>query len=336
MHFHQWKRRDVITLLGGATAWPLAARALQPTKIWRIGLLVIGELDSPDTRPLVNALRQGLHERGYTEGTNIVLVSRAADGDIARLPRLAEELVALKADLIIAVATPGGRAAQRATSTIPVVVAAMGDPVGDGLVASLARPGGNITGTSFLGPELVPKRLALLKDIVPTLSRVAVLRQRDAFGERTMAEMEAEIARAAGDLGLRLQFVEVRGGQELESAFAAMAEARAEGLFLFPSQMLFAERRRIVALAERHRLPAMYNGAEFVKLGGLMAYGASISEITQRTTAYVERILKGAKPSDLPVEQPTRYDLAVNLRTARTLGLTVPDKLLATADEVIE
>jgi ABC-type uncharacterized transport system substrate-binding protein len=330
------KRRAFLSLFGGAAAWPLAARAQPPARVWRIGLLITGHLESPETRALLDAFRQGLHELGYAEGNNIVLLLRSADGEIARLPDLAVELAGLKLDLIVAVATPGGRAAQRATSTIPVVVAAMGDPVGDGLVASLARPGGNITGTSFLGPELVPKRLALLKEILPTMSRVAALRQPGAFGDRTMAEMETETAKAAGDLGLQLQLVEVRGGHELDGVFAAMADARADAVFLFPSQMLFAERRRIVALAERHRLPAMYNAADFVKLGGLMAYGASIGELTRRTTAYVDRILKGAKPSDLPVEQPTRFELAVNLRTARTLGLAVPPSLIATADEVIE
>ena len=283
-----------------------------------------------------DAFRLGLTELGYIEGRNIVIEYRAADGKIERLPGLATELVGLKVDLIVALATPAGRAAQQATTTIPIVVTAMGDPVRDGLVASLARPGGNITGTTFLGPELVPKRLSFLRELLPTISRVAVLWHPGAFSEPTIREMLNEVAQAARTLGVQLQLVEVRSADEFDHAFTTMVGARAEALFQFPSTLFFNERRRIVDLAARHRLPAMFNAREFVQLGGLIAYGANLAELNRRAAAYVDRILKGAKPFDLPIEQPTKFELFINLKTAKALGLAVPDRLLVGADEVIE
>lgn len=283
-----------------------------------------------------DAFRLGLTELGYIEGRNIAIEYRAADGKIERLPGLATELVGLKVDLIVALATPAGRAAQQATTTIPIVVTAMGDPVRDGLVASLARPGGNITGTTFLGPELVPKRLSFLRELLPTISRVAVLWHPGAFSEPTIREMLNEVAQAARRLGVQLQLVEVRSADEFDHAFTTMVGARAEALFQFPSTLLFNERRRIVDLAARHRLPAMFNAREFVQLGGLIAYGANLAELNRRAAAYVDRILKGAKPFDLPIEQPTKFELFINLKTAKALGLAVPDRLLVGADEVIE
>jgi putative tryptophan/tyrosine transport system substrate-binding protein len=331
------KRREFMTLLGGATAaWPLAARAQQAPKIARIGYLVIGSLESPEARKSFDAFREGLYELGYIEGQNIVIEYRAADGKIDRLPALATELSRLKLDLIVAGATPAGLAAQQAFTTTPIVVAAMGDPVRDGLVASLARPGGNITGTTFLGPELVPKRLALLKEALPKIFRVAVLWHPGAFGERTMRDMLNEISDAAGTLGMQLQLVEVRQPNELDQAFSRMARERAEALFQFPSTMLFSERRRIVELAAIHRLPSMFNEREFVQLGGLISYGVSIADLGRRSVTYVDKILKGAKPSDLPVEQPTKFELVVNLKTAKALGVEIPATVLTRADEVIE
>jgi len=330
------KRRAFIMALGGVVAWPRAGRTQQAPKVARIGYLITGSLESPETRNGFDAFRQGLNELGYIEGQNIVIEYRAADGKIERLPALAAELARLRLDLIVAGATPAGLAAQQAFTTTPIVVAAMGDPVRDGLVASLARPGGNITGTTFLGPELVPKRLALLKEILPKISRVAVLWHPGAFGERTMRDMLNEIADAAGTLGMQLQLVEVREPNELDHAFSTMARERAEALFQFPSAMLFSERRRIVELAAMHRLPSMFNGREFVQLGGLIAYGVSLSDLSRRSATYVDKILKGAKPSDLPVEQPTKFELVVNLKTAKALGLDVPSSILARADEVIE
>ena len=322
-------------LWGAPAAWPLAARA-QTAKVARIGYLITGALESPETRMNRDAFRLGLTELGYIEGRNIVIEYRAADGKIERLPGLATELVGLKVDLIVALATPAGRAAQQATTTIPIVVTAMGDPVRDGLVASLARPGGNITGTTFLGPELVPKRLSFLRELLPTISRVAVLWHPGAFSEPTMREMLNEVAQAAGTLGVQLQLVEVRSAEEFDHAFTTMVGARAEALFQFPSTLFFNERRRIVDLAARHRLPAMFNAREFVQLGGLIAYGANLAELNRRAAAYVDKILKGAKPFDLPIEQPTKFELFINLKTAKALGLAVPDRLLVGADEVIE
>ncbi len=239
------KRRAFIMALGGVVAWPRAGRTQQAPKVARIGYLITGSLESPETRKGFDAFRQGLNELGYIEGQNIVIEYRAADG-IDRLPALATELSRLNLDLIVAGATPAGLAAQQAFATTPIVVTAMGDPVRDGLVASLARPGGNITGTTFLGPELVPKRLALLKELLPKISRVAVLWHPGAFGERTIRDMLNEIAEAAGTLGMQLQLVEVRQPNELDHAFSTMARERAEALFQFPSTMLFFERRRIV------------------------------------------------------------------------------------------
>ena len=322
-------------LWGAPAAWPLAARA-QTAKVARIGYLITGALESPETRMNRDAFRLGLTELGYIEGRNIVIEYRAADGKIERLPGLATELVGLKVDLIVALATPAGRAAQQATTTIPIVVTAMGDPVRDGLVASLARPGGNITGTTFLGPELVPKRLSFLRELLPTISRVAVLWHPGAFSEPTIREMLNEVAQAARTLGVQLQLVEVRSADDFDHAFTTMVGARAEALFQFPSTLFFNERRRIVDLAARHRLPAMFNAREFVQLGGLIAYGANLAELNRRAAAYVDKILKGAKPFDLPIEQPTKFELFINLKTAKALGLAVPDRLLVGADEVIE
>jgi len=331
------RRREFILALGAAAAaWPFAARAQQAPKVARIGYLTIGSLESPEARKSLDTFREGLYELGYIEGQNIVIEYRAADGKIERLPALAAELARLRLDLIVAGATPAGLAAQQAFTTTPIVVAAMGDPVRDGLVASLARPGGNITGTTFLGPELVPKRLALLKEILPKISRVAVLWHPGAFGERTMRDMLNEIADAAGTLGMQLQLVEVREPNELDHAFSTMARERAEALFQFPSAMLFSERRRIVELAAMHRLPSMFNGREFVQLGGLIAYGVSLSDLSRRSATYVDKILKGAKPADLPVEQPTKFELVVNVKTAKALGIDIPPTLLARADEVID
>jgi ABC-type uncharacterized transport system substrate-binding protein len=233
-------------------------------------------------------------------------------------------------------ATPGARALQQATTTIPIVVPVMGDPVRDGLVASLARPGGNITGLTFLGPELVPKRLALLKQALPTVSWVAALWHPGAYGERTMNDMMNETEAAARSLGVHLRLVAVHEADEFERAFSAIAGERTDALIVFPSPMLFLERRRIVDLAAKHRLPSMAMGREFVELGGLLSYGASIGDLNRRSAAYIDKILKGAKPGDLPVEQPTKFELLVNLKTARELGLTIPREFLLLADEVIE
>ncbi len=328
-------RRAFIRTLAGALAAPLPAEAQQAANVARIGFLAVGSLDSPESRMSLDAFREGLRERGYVEGQNIIIEYRAADGKIERLPGLAIELARLKLDLIVAGATPGARAAKQATTTIPIVAPSMGDPVRDGLVATLARPGANLTGSTFLGPELVPKRLELLKEALPKVSRVAVLWHPRAFGERTMRDMWKEIEAAARTLAVQLQPVEMTDPDELDRAFSAMIRERPEALFTFPSTMLFSQRRRIVALAAKHRLPSMFNAREYVELGGLMGYGASISDLARRAAIYVDKILKGAKPGDLPIEQPTKFEFAVNLKTAKALGFTIPQSLLLRADEVI-
>jgi putative ABC transport system substrate-binding protein len=330
------KRRKFIALVGGAAVWPLAARSQQPRKVPRIGYLITGRLESPETRVIADALRQGLREHGYVEGRNIVIEYRAAEGKMDRLPGLAAELVRLDLDLIIAASTPLARAVQRATTTIPIVSPALGDPVGDGFVASLARPGGNITGSTFLGPGLVPKRLEFLKEAVPSASRVAALWHPGAFGEHTTKDMFKETETAARSLKVQLQFVEVSDPGGLDGAFTAMTSERASALITFPSPMIYAERRRLVGLAAEHRLPSMFNAREFVELGGLIAYGASVPDLNRRAAAYVDKILKGAKAGDLPIEQPTKFELLINAKTAKALGLTIAPILLAQADEVIE
>jgi putative ABC transport system substrate-binding protein len=314
----------------------VVAEAQQPGRIPRIGYLVTGSLDSPETRSLLDAFRQGLREHGYVEGQNIVVEYRAADGKIEQLPGRVTELARLKLDLIVAGNTPAARAAQQATTTIPIVAPVMGDPVGDGLVASLARPGGNITGLTFLGPELVPKRLELLKEALPTISRVAALWHPGAFGERSTRDMLKETETAARTLAVQLRLVGARGPDEFDRAFSTMTRERAEALIVFPSPMLFNERRHVVDLAAKHRLPSMFGATEFVELGGLISYGASINDLVRRGANHVDKILKGAKPADLPVEQPMKFELAINLKTAKQIGLTIPQSVLYRADKVIQ
>ena len=330
------QRRDFIMTLGLIPVWPLAVRAQQSKNIPRIGFLTTGSIELPETRASLKAFYQGLREHGYIDGQNILVEVRAADSKVERFPALASELVRLNVDLIVASNSLAARAAQQATTTIPIVVPVMGDPVGDGLVASLARPGGNITGLTFLGPQLVPKRLALLKEALPTASWIAGLWHPAAYGERTMNDMMNEAVAAARTLGVQLRLVAVHGPDELNQAFSSIAGARADVLFVFPSPMLFTERKRIVDLGAEHRLPIIAMGKEFVQLGGLMSYGADIVDFNRRSATYVDKILKGAKPADLPVEQPTKFELFINLKTAKELGFEIPATLLARADEVIE
>ena len=330
-------RRRVVIALGAGALAPLASFAQQqPANVARIGYLIIGSLHSPETRVILEALRQGLRERGYVEGKNIIIEYRAADGKMERVPGLATELVGLNVDLIVAGSTLLARAVQQATTTIPIVAPALGDPVGDGFVASLARPGGNITGATFLGPGLVPKHLALLKEAVPRAARVAALWHPGAFGERTTREMFTETEAAARTLGVQLQRVGVRSPDELDRAFSTMTSEGADALVTLPSPLLYSERTRLVGLAAKHRLPSMFNAREFVELGGLISYGASIPELNRRAATYIDKILKGAKPGDLPIEQPTRFELVINLKTAKALGIKIPNSILVQATKVIE
>jgi putative tryptophan/tyrosine transport system substrate-binding protein len=331
------RRRDFIALLGGAAAaWPLAAVAQQPARVPRVGYLLSGSLESAEYRRTIDAFRQGLGQLGYREGQNIVIEFREAHGQTGRFSMLATELVGRDVDLIIAPNTIAARAARQATTTIPIVAFALGDAIEDGLVSSLARPGGNVTGLTFLAPELTAKRLQLLKDVVPTLSRVAALWHPGAFSEHTTGEMLKTSEAAATALGLQLRMIAIRSHEELDGAFSPMIGDRIEAVFVFPSPLFFSGQQRIAALALRHRLPSMFVSNEFVHFGGLLAYGASIADLARRSAIYVDKILKGAKPAELPVEQPTRFELSINLRTAKTLGIVVPVNVQQLADEVIE
>jgi putative ABC transport system substrate-binding protein len=323
-----------IPLLLGGLFSSVAAEAQQATKVPRIGYLAGNLARTPETR---EAFRQGLRDFGYVVGDNLLIEYRDAEGKIDRYPALAAELVALQVDLIVtAGSTPSALAARRATKTVPIVFAASGDPVGSGLVTSLARPGGNMTGTSSLTPELAGKCLQLLKQAVPGVSRVAVLWEPGAMGERTEKDMLKGAEVAAQALGVRVQFVGAKGPADLDRVFSEMTGARAGALIVLPSIVLSNERRRLVELAAKNRLPAVYPWREAVDAGGLMSYGPNNADIFRRTATYVDRILKGAQPGDLPVEQPTKFELVINLKTATGLGLTIPQSVLARADQVIQ
>jgi putative ABC transport system substrate-binding protein len=327
------ERRTFLAMLtGGIVAAPLAAEAQQAAKVARIGFLTLNLGANPH---LPEAFRQGLRDLGYLEGRNVVIEFRDAEGKLERLPALAAELVAFKVDVIVAGPTLAALTAKQATRTIPIVFVAA-DPVGRGLVTSLARPGGNVTGLSILVAELVGKCLEQLTQAVPGINRVAVLWQPGAAGERTEKDLLKGAEVAARALGVRPHFVEARGPEDFDRAFSDMTRARAGALTVLPSVMFFSERRRLVDLAAKNRLPAVYPWREFVDAGGLMAYGANIADNYRRAATYVDKILKGAKPGDLPVEQPTKFELVINLKTAKALGLTIPPSLLARADEVIQ
>jgi len=328
------RRREFITFLGGtAAAWPLAAEAQQAAKVPRIGWLAVNRAPN---RHLSEAFSQGLRDLGYVEGRNVVIELRNAEGKPERLPALAAELVALEVDVIVAPTTDAAVPAKQATKTIPIVFAVAGDPVGSGLVTSLARPGGNVTGLSNLSPELVGKCLELLKQAVPGVSRVAVLWQPGGFAERTEKDILKEADVAARALGAQPQFFEARGPDDFDRTFSEMTKARTGALTVLPSVMFFSERRRLVDLVAKSRLPAVYWVRGLADAGGLMAYGANIADNYRRAATYVDKILKGTKPADLPVEQPTKFELVINLKTAKALGLTMPVSVLARADEVIE
>jgi len=312
---------------------PIATQAQQAAKIARLGFLANS---STALAHLREAFLQGLRDLGYVEGRNVVIEYRYAEGTLDRFPVLAAELVALKVDVIVAPPTPAAQAAKQATRTIPIVFAGSGDPVANGLVTSLARPGGNVTGLSGLSPELVGKCLEQLKQAVPGVIRVAVLWQPGGQGERADRDMLKEAEVAARALGIRLQFVEVRGTADFDRAFSDMTTAGAGALTVLPSNMLNTERRRLADLAAKSRLPAVYQLREYVDAGGLMAYGANLADLNRRAATYVDKILKGAKPDDLPVEQPTKFELVVNLKTAKALGLTIPPSVLGRADDIIQ
>jgi putative ABC transport system substrate-binding protein len=322
-----------VVLALGLLAAPPASEAQEPAKVARIGWLAV---HLAPNRHLSEAFRQGLRDLGYVEGRNVVIEYRDAEGKLERFAALAAELVALKVDVIVAPTTPAALAAKHATRTLPIVFIAVPDPVTSGLVTSLARPGGNVTGLSALFPELVGKCLEQLKQVVPGVTRVAVLWQPDALPERTAKDLLKAADVAARALGARLQSVEARGPADIDRAFSDMTRARAGALTVLSSPMFVTERRRLVDLAAKNRLPAVYPWREGVNAGGLMSYGPNLADMYWRAATYVDKILKGAKPADLPVEQPTKFELVINLKTAKALGLTIPPSLLRQADQVIE
>jgi putative ABC transport system substrate-binding protein len=329
------KRREFITLIGGAAAaWPLAARG-QRGRMPRIGLLAPGRSVGADASlATLNSVVTGLRELGYVEGQNIAIERGFGEANVDRLREVAAELVGHALDVIVALSTTAARPLKQTTSVIPVVVVGMADPIEDELVASLARPGGNVTGTTFLGPELVAKRLQLLSEVVPQHSRVAVLWHPHAYSDRTMAGMLKEAEHAAEILGMQLQFLAAASPDEIQGAFSLMTSA--DALSVFPSPILFAAYGRIASIAADKKLPAIYAAREGAEAGGLMSYGANLPDLARQTALYVDKILKGANPADLPVQQPTKFELVINLKAARALGLTITRDFLLIADEVIE
>ena len=307
------------------------AQAQQPAKIYRIGYLAAGPRPADNALPA--PLRQELEQLGYIEGKNAIYTGRWAESRKERLPALAAELVALQVDVIVTLGSPAAAAAKQSTSTIPVVMALSGDPVGVGLIESLARPGGNITGMSDNATALSAKRLEILKEAIPTASHIAVLWNAS---DQAMTLRYREINRAAGALGVSVQPLGVREPDEFDQALAAMDRQRPDAIFMVTDALTNLNRKRVLDYAELHRIPAMYEYASLVREGGLISYGPSQDDMFRQAAVYIARILNGAKPGELPVEQPTRYYLAINVKTAKALGLTIPRDLLLRADEVFE
>jgi putative ABC transport system substrate-binding protein len=316
----------VVTFVFGG----VAVEAQQPARIPRIGILFTSSASSQSAR--VEALRRRLRELGYVEGKNIVIEYRYAEGKLERLPDLAAELVRLKLDVIVATGSPGGLAAKKATGTIPIVFAAAPDPVGSGLVSSLARPGGNITGLSSMAPDLDGKRLELLKEAFPKVVRVAFLWQSGGTrGNLTFTEMET----AAKALGVKLQSLSVRSLDDFEGAFARAKREGAQALITSPSPLINTQQRQVLEFAAKNRLPAMYTTSEFVEAGGLMSYAPNYADLWRRAADFVDKILKGTKPAEIPVEQPMKFEFIINLNAAKQIGVTIPPNVLVRADRVI-
>jgi len=322
------ERRKFLATLGGAAAWPLAARAQQAGKIHKVGYL------SPSLPSVYSPLLfDDLRELGWFEGKNVTFEYRFAENRLERLPELAAELVRLNVDVIVAVGTLGPLAAKRATTTIPIVMLSAGDPLGTGLVDSLARPGGNVTGMSLMVPDLGGKRLELLKELLPRLSRVAVLwNAANPYPAIVFKETQA----AGRKLGIEVHSLEVRGPDDLDGAFAAARLQHPDALISVEDPLTFTYRKRIADFAVAEQLPSLHGFSEEVKAGALISYGANQPDLIRRAAGYVDKILKGAKPADLPVQQPTKFEMVINLKTAKALGLDLPPSLLTRADEVIE
>ena len=323
----------IFTLALGALFFALCftVEAQQPTKVPRLGYLSSASPSAGSSR--IEAFRQSLRELGYVEGKNLVIEWRFAEGKLDRLPALAAELVRLKVDIIVSASPPVTGAAKDVTVTIPIVMAHDPDPVGNGFVASLARPGGNITGLASLTPELSGKRLELLKEIIPRLARVAVLTYSTEPG---YAQVLREIELAAGAFKVQLQHLDVLDPKDMETSFRAATKGRADAILMMNSPVFIAHRKQVADLAVKNRLPAIYYSTEFVEDGGLMSYGVSFTDLYRRAPTYVDKLLKGAKPADLPVEQPKKFEFVVNLKAAKRIGLTIPPNVLARADKVIK
>ena len=333
MQLDQLKRRKFITLLGGAAAWPLAARAQQPDRVRRIGVLMSADANDPEIQGLVAALMQGLLDAGWTVGPNLQIEVRNSAGDVPRLRKDAEDLIALGSEVIVAGVGPTISTLQQLTRTVPIVFAQSIDPVGNGFIERMSRPGGNITGFTQFEYVLSAKWLELLKEIAPAVMRVGVI--RELVGGPAGIGQWAVIAAAASSLNVELNPINPSVG-DAERTAAELARTASGGLIVAVGSLALVHRNLIVSLAARHKLPAIYPYRFFVEAGGLMSYGVNLAANYRLAAGYVDRILKGEKPADLPVQAPTKYELAINMKTAEALGLTVPPTLLATADEVIE
>ncbi len=325
------RRREFIVLATGAAALPLAARAQQAGKVWRVGMLdtTSAALNAKN----IDAFRAGMRALGYVEGQNLIIEYRSFDGRIERLPQLAAELVKLKCDVIVTRGTPPALAAKKVAGPIPIVMAAIGEPVESGMVESLARPGGNVTGMSAFVTQLTQKRIELLKELVPSITRVGAL---DNLTNASVPAQWDETKLAAQTLGLQALMFDVRKPEDIALSFEAMIAKNVNALAVGNDSVVIASREQIAGLAARHKIPSIYASREYVDAGGLIAYAAHYPDLYRRAAAYVDKIFKGVKPADLPVEQPTKLEIVVNLKAAKALGLTVPPTLLARADEVIE
>jgi ABC-type uncharacterized transport system substrate-binding protein len=324
------RRREFIALLGGvAVTWPLAANAQSKTPL--IGFM--GNSTAALEANLVDAFREGLREHGYEEGRNIVIEYRWADGKYERFPALVAELIAAKVEVIVTAGTPAALAMKKATTTVPLVMVAVGDPVGTGLVPSLARPGANLTGLSSVAPDLEGKRLQLLREVVPTLSHVAMfINSLNPFHVSSMRQARA----AAQTMGIKLQLHDIRKSEDLDDAFAAIRKERPDAVLILADRVFLHNRERMIDFTKEQRLPNVNAYKELVEVGGLMSYGPSYEDMHKRAAIYVDKILKGAKPADLPIEQPSKFTFIVNLKAAKALGVTVPSQLLGLADELID
>jgi ABC-type uncharacterized transport system substrate-binding protein len=323
----------IIAVMLGVMAWvPIPiAHAQQPGKVPRLGFLLDGSPSSVSGR--IEGFRQGLHELGYAEGKNIMIEWRSAEGNVERRNEIATEFVRLKVDLIVSAGPTTTRALREATSTIPIVMGQDSDPVGSGFAATLARPGGNITGMSALAPEMSGKQLELMKEIIPKLTRVAIIGNSTNPGD---AQVLRETVLAAGAFEIYLRYLDVLNLKEIETTFRAAVKGRADAILLLGNPLLNSQRKQIADFAVKYRLPAAYARPEYVEAGGLMYYGTNYNDLFRRAAYYVDKILKGAKPADLPVEQPTKFELIINLKAAKQIGLTIPPKVLARADRVIK